>query len=319
EEWQNILSRGDAISEGELEDVAKEYFQWIISRPFDCGNTIRTAFGGAPVMRAAKESSVSMATTMTKSARNSGHSKANGALMRESPLFLFCHSLVGSEYGRRVIHQIAALDCRLSHPNPTCVAASMAYVTAGAALVASAECTADARVELALRVAKEALSVAGGEGWEVKGWLEDAETATNSSEIGAWPMAGYVKHAFTLAFFMVKNKVPFEQAMHDVLILGGDTDTNAAIVGGLLGAFWGQDALPRAWVQTVRTCVPNVGSKVPRDPSVYAPSLLYEYAPILMERSPCHDCLSGSPPEPAKGLHCKKTVCVAEDDAAGLS
>jgi ADP-ribosylglycohydrolase len=29
--------------------------------------------------------------------------------------------------------------------------------------------------------------------------------------------------------------------MREILTAGGDTDTNAAIVGGVMGAFWGLD------------------------------------------------------------------------------
>ena len=31
------------------------------------------------------------------------------------------------------------------------------------------------------------------------------------------------------------------EAMYDILLKGGDTDTNAAIIGGLLGAIGGPD------------------------------------------------------------------------------
>ena len=33
-----------------------------------------------------------------------------------------------------------------------------------------------------------------------------------------------------------------------MLIKGGDTDTNAAIVGGLVGARWGVDGIPKQWI-----------------------------------------------------------------------
>jgi hypothetical protein len=36
-----------------------------------------------------------------------------------------------------------------------------------------------------------------------------------------------------------------------VLLLGGDTDTNAAIVGGLSGALWGAAALPSDMTEPV--------------------------------------------------------------------
>jgi ADP-ribosyl-[dinitrogen reductase] hydrolase len=42
--------------------------------------------------------------------------------------------------------------------------------------------------------------------------------------------------AFTWAFYYLKNEFQYEVAIKDILLRGGDTDTNAAIVGGLLGA-----------------------------------------------------------------------------------
>lgn len=36
----------------------------------------------------------------------------------------------------------------------------------------------------------------------------------------------------------------YEEAISDILLKGGDTDTNAAIVGGLIGALHGASAIP---------------------------------------------------------------------------
>ncbi len=47
---------------------------------------------------------------------------------------------------------------------------------------------------------------------------------------------GYLHIAFHWAFTYLKNKIPYELAIRDILSRGGDTDTNAAIVGGLIGA-----------------------------------------------------------------------------------
>ena len=35
--------------------------------------------------------------------------------------------------------------------------------------------------------------------------------------------------------------------MIDTMLLGGDTDTNAAIAGALLGARFGFEAIPKEW------------------------------------------------------------------------
>lgn len=40
----------------------------------------------------------------------------------------------------------------------------------------------------------------------------------------------------------------FEEGMRHVVSLGGDTDTNAAVAGALLGATHATSALPPAWL-----------------------------------------------------------------------
>jgi ADP-ribosyl-[dinitrogen reductase] hydrolase len=39
-----------------------------------------------------------------------------------------------------------------------------------------------------------------------------------------------------------------EKAVFDTMMCGGDTDTNAAIAGALLGAAYGRDAVPEPWL-----------------------------------------------------------------------
>jgi len=55
---------------------------------------------------------------------------------------------------------------------------------------------------------------------------------------------------------------------------GGDTDTNAAICGALLGAIHGRDAVPPQWQRMVRSCRPLRGSAHVRQPrpAVYWPT-----------------------------------------------
>ena len=47
---------------------------------------------------------------------------------------------------------------------------------------------------------------------------------------------------------------------------GGDTDTNAAICGALLGAVYGRDAIPDQWADRLLNCRPEAGR-----PNVYRP------------------------------------------------
>lgn len=50
--------------------------------------------------------------------------------------------------------------------------------------------------------------------------------------------------------------------MIDVVSAGGDTDTNAAITGALLGAWKGIDCLDRSWLAAVRAANPRHYTKL---------------------------------------------------------
>ena len=41
---------------------------------------------------------------------------------------------------------------------------------------------------------------------------------------------------------------PFEAGLRDVIAFGGDTDSNGAVTGALLGALHGASALPSGWL-----------------------------------------------------------------------
>jgi ADP-ribosyl-[dinitrogen reductase] hydrolase len=46
----------------------------------------------------------------------------------------------------------------------------------------------------------------------------------------------HLKVPFVWAFYYLKNEWSFQDALKDILLQGGDTETNAAIVCGLIGA-----------------------------------------------------------------------------------
>ncbi len=60
--------------------------------------------------------------------------------------------------------------------------------------------------------------------------------------------AGYVVHCVEIAFWFVAHDRTLEEALTYLVQAGGDTDTNAAVAGALLGARYGEVALPPRWV-----------------------------------------------------------------------
>jgi len=59
--------------------------------------------------------------------------------------------------------------------------------------------------------------------------------------------AGYVVHCVEIAFWFVTHDRTLEESLLYLAQAGGDTDTNAAVAGALLGARYGETALPPRW------------------------------------------------------------------------
>jgi ADP-ribosyl-[dinitrogen reductase] hydrolase len=51
---------------------------------------------------------------------------------------------------------------------------------------------------------------------------------------------GFMKHAFVMAFYCLLKGLSYDATLALALKLGGDTDTNACIAGGLIGAICGK-------------------------------------------------------------------------------
>ncbi|WP_374241174.1 ADP-ribosylglycohydrolase family protein [Zoogloea sp.] len=204
--------------------AARAYRRWYLSAPFDIGNATANALeDGDP-------DSPGLADLIARRAlRFNADSKANGSLMRATPLGVWSARVSVEE-----AVAAARADARLTHPNPSCQWSTAAYVVAIRHLTLKAD---DHRG--AFEAARSILPA--GEGDEVRRWLDDAAAGRLPP---FHPQAGFVRIAFTHAFHHLQQRTPHVQALRETLGGGGDTDTNACIVGGLLGALWGERGLP---------------------------------------------------------------------------
>ena len=62
---------------------------------------------------------------------------------------------------------------------------------------------------------------------------------------------GFLKIAFQHSFYYLKSEMTYKEVIADMLLKGGDTDTNAAIVGGLIGAADTVAGIPEEWKQAM--------------------------------------------------------------------
>lgn len=70
----------------------------------------------------------------------------------------------------------------------------------------------------------------------------------SSSVSSARGVTGYVNHTVPVAVFAwLKHQHDFRMAVQEVIRCGGDADTTAAIVGGIVGASVGPEGIPAEW------------------------------------------------------------------------
>lgn len=233
------------VSHGEYDAVRvrKAYVEWLNSDPFDCGSAIGSALRGSP----------------------NPASESNGAMMRASPLGIWCAQYWEREDGFELIARLATEDAKITHPNQVCIDANILYVAA----IADAIKNETPPVELYEKI---------------RGWAEQinvpaslrqaVDAARNAPPADYVRQQGWVLIAFQNALYQLLYASSLQEGVVDTIMRGGDTDTNAAICGALLGAVYGAAAVPLRWQSVLETCSPgkaNPNVRHPR-PRYYWPS-----------------------------------------------
>ncbi|WP_084397183.1 ADP-ribosylglycohydrolase family protein [Hydrogenophaga pseudoflava] len=229
------------------ERVANHYQSWLQSKPFDVGNTIGSALSFSTGIR---ESSADAMQQQAASMNQA--SLSNGALMRCASLGVWA-TTVATE----AAVQAALMDASLTHPDPTCGWASATYVLAIRHLILN-----PGDHHGAFLVADEVLARTSDNGaTTVHTWLAGAKQGALPR---CYPQPGFVRIAFTHAFHHLLYAQSFEDGLRTILSEGGDTDTNACIVAGLLGARFGYSEIPRRMTAAVEACDVSLGRVRPR-------------------------------------------------------
>jgi len=165
----------------------------------------------------------------------------NGSLMRCIPTALFVH-----DRSKRIEHSQAI--SAITHDDPRCAIACAAYNEMVAALLD--EKPPSEAVEIGLKVAEE-LNPAVAQAIQVGQTLKPADLAEHGPKENL-SGGGYVLDSLTLAVAAVLDPRPPADVLVDICRFGSDTDTNAAIAGGLLGTRDGVNALPNRWLEKLQ-------------------------------------------------------------------
>ena len=229
--------------------IREAYVEWLDSDPFDVGNATRQGLQGDP----------------------DPETQANGSVMRVSPLGIFGHALPPHE-----LAEMARADSSITHPHPVCRDASAAFTVAIAHAVRTGEGPIGT-YEAAMRWARGANAHPDV--------IETLDAASREPPADYQRHMGWVRTALQNAFFRLLHSPTLEEGVVDTVMEGGDTDTNAAIAGALLGAVHGRDVVPLRWRQAVLSCRANNPSFRVR-PERYWPVDALELAERLLLASP---------------------------------
>ena len=206
-------------------DVLRRHLDWLATDPPDVGNLTRRVLGGI-------RDGVPDAAERYVSERGPEISAGNGSVMYCAPLGAF-----RAARPELLVDEAPALSA-ITHWDERCRTACLAVTLAVAALV---------RGEGHRKAVERAVeAVLDREGGRSSSTSSRRRGERDRSTGPTWASRSSPRGS---ALQMAAEGRPFEEGSRYVVSLGGDTDTNAAVTGALLGALHGREALPGAWLE----------------------------------------------------------------------
>lgn len=208
-------------------------------------------------------------------------SNGNGALMRILPVCLYCYSLeknekLAAEDSIDIIFEATAI----THAHLRSKLASALYYFVCCEILEAYDMK--TAVADGLKKGFEFFDKTPEYAEELKNYdrLRDVENFADlpHEQIQS---TGYVVHSLEAALWCLLNTNNYADSVLEAVNLGGDTDTIAAIAGGLAGLFYGYDAIPKEWLGVLARCKELEAACT--DPTK-AKEHSYEYISIMPKR-----------------------------------
>ena len=204
-----------------IEHIALRYIEWFNSFPFDIGMTTRNALMGSKNA----EDMVNNAFDFNED------SESNGSLMRCIPI-----AVCGIGKPIDIILDMAETDASLTHYSKTTQLVTGAYCFIISQILHHR--IKGIKIDV-LKLLEETENIIS-KNKKILSWFVEAIQLTNLDLYDSIKNEGHVKHAFIFVIYFLKNIncYNYTSSLQQVLMCGGDTDTNAKIVGNLFGAFY---------------------------------------------------------------------------------
>lgn len=181
----------------------------------------------------------------------------NGSLMRILPLALWAHVRARYSVTGRTVHtvtQMAQWHSRSTHGSRLAGICCALYCNLAGTLLAREGRQPDAAWHDAIMTTMSEL-----DDNSTSAWTSDAEILNHLLEQGFAKReslqdfgTGYCVDSLLIGVQVAIEAEDYRSGMRMAIRYGGDTDTNAAIAGGLLGIRFGVDGIPKAWRAAMR-------------------------------------------------------------------
>jgi ADP-ribosyl-[dinitrogen reductase] hydrolase len=172
------------------------------------------------------------------------YSAGNGAAMRSAVLGVF---FADDEAKRR---EFALAACRITHTDPRAEESAL-LVAEAAALAANRIPTVEVLNRLRCLVTTDIMK----EQFEIleQTLNENSHITEFAARIGCgYGVSGFAPHTVAVALYAwLRHRGDFQTAVRTVIECGGDTDTVAAITGGICGAEVGEKGIPNEWIDAI--------------------------------------------------------------------
>lgn len=177
----------------------------------------------------------------------------NGGLMRCAPV-----AVAHQHAPERLIHDSAA-TCAVTHYAPTCQWSCVILNAVIALLLHDSDPDVPAVLTAAAADGAPDLHAAAAADGIPTDVFARLATGQPPSADAAWlcrdqRLIGHTLLTLQVGLWAAVTPLSFEDALVQVVRAGGDTDTNAAVVGAVLGARYGVTAIPNRWL----ACIPDL-------------------------------------------------------------
>lgn len=234
-----MLCLMENLTEGySLKQICKKFIKYLkegywtpYGKMFDIGNATKAAIVNMEIK-----------VDPVQCGGRSESDNGNGSLMRILPLAYYTRHWTNREQ-LRIIDDVSCL----THAHRRSVLACIIYVKFAGYLLAG--CDKNTSYENTINFINSQCREQYG--YEFKRFIRILDKSIISLPKEQIKSSGYVVSTLEAVFWAFFNTENYQSSVFEAINLGGDTDTIAAITGGLSGIYYGLNSIPENWIQCV--------------------------------------------------------------------